>query len=62
VGRNGISTALGGLVISMLWVGYTIFQVIGGFLVDRYGYGIVIYILIMIALLNTLYRLSGDGG
>ncbi len=55
VGRNGISTALGGLVISMLWVGYTIFQVIGGFLVDRYGYGIVIYILVMIALLNTLY-------
>ncbi|WP_048056876.1 MFS transporter [Vulcanisaeta moutnovskia] len=55
VGRNGINTVMGGLLISFLWIGYTIFQIIGGLMVDRYGYNVVLYVLILIAVLNALY-------
>lgn len=55
IGLNGISTMMGGLIISALWIGYTIFQVIGGLIVDRCGYNIVIYVLILISIINALY-------
>lgn len=57
VGKNGISTVMGGLIITVLWVGYTVFQVIGGLIVDRYGYNVVLYVLILIAALNATYPL-----
>ncbi len=57
VGKNGISTVMGGLIITVLWVGYTVFQVIGGLIVDRYGYNVVLYVLILIAVLNATYPL-----
>ncbi|ADN49465.1 MFS transporter [Vulcanisaeta distributa] len=55
IGLNGINTVMGGLIISALWVGYTIFQVIGGLIVDKYGYNVVIYVLILISIINVLY-------
>ncbi|MGC9152560.1 MAG: MFS transporter [Vulcanisaeta sp.] len=55
VRENGITTAMGGLIISLLWVGYTIFQIVGGVIVDRYGYNVVIFVLILIAILNIVY-------
>ena len=55
IGSNGINTMMGGLIISALWIGYTVFQVIGGLIVDRYGYNIVVYVLILIAIINALY-------
>ncbi len=36
-------------------MGYTIFQVIGGLIVDKYGYNVVIYVLILISIINALY-------
>ncbi|WP_054841964.1 MFS transporter [Vulcanisaeta distributa] len=41
-------------------MGYTIFQVIGGLMVDRYGYNIVIYVLILISIINALYPVIID--
>nr|KJR72343.1 MAG: hypothetical protein TU36_02665 [Vulcanisaeta sp. AZ3] len=52
---RGASTAMGGLIVSVLWVGYTIFQLVGGLIVDKYGYNTIIYVLVLIAMLNALY-------
>ncbi len=55
VGVDGINTVMGGLIVSSLWIGYTVFQMIGGVVVDRYGYNVVIYVLALIAIINALY-------
>ncbi|WP_054855331.1 MFS transporter [Vulcanisaeta sp. JCM 16161] len=55
IGSSGVNTVMGGLIVSSLWIGYTIFQVIGGLIVDKYGYKVVLYVLILISIINILY-------
>ncbi|WP_069807313.1 MFS transporter [Vulcanisaeta thermophila] len=58
IAREGVNEALGGLLISIFWVGYTVFQLIGGLITDRYGFTALIYVLALISALTMAYPLA----